>query len=353
MGEEKWMRRKPGRASGTVVPPPVGDDPPPLPERRNPGRTRHRLEGSPRGHTQPPVPEMPDNVRLLFQPVLRPSEGGTGNDGRAVEVSPARRGAGPARAGSAATTQVLPSSRLQNPESGAGPGLANAGSSAAAGSLASPGGGPYTDVMDPVAIGPQATRGVRHQRRTAGRRTVARPGYRRHLVWMAALTVLLLLTAAGTTVALLRQHGGGNPAAGGGGGGTALAGAAASRAAAARWVSREVSRSDIIGCDSVMCGALVKSGVPSADLLAVTPTTQDPLQADVLVATPALQSQFGSRLSTEYAPAVLASFGTGNARVDVRVVAAYGASAYQLALNRDLAARELLGTQLVGNNRIA
>ena len=380
MGEEKWMRRKPGRASGTVVPPPVGDDPPPLPERRNPGRTRHRLDGSPRGRTQPPVPEMPDNVRLLFQPVLRPSEGGTGKDrnreqnfrpvrspngnqaldqpsrpadGRVVEVSPARRGAGTARAGSTASTQVLPSSRLQNPESGAGPGLANAGRPAAAGSLASPGGGPYTDVMDPAAIGPPATRGVRHRRRAAGRRTVAGPGYRRHLAWMATLTVLLLLTAAGTTVALLRQHGGGNPAAGGGGGGTALAGAAASRAAAARWVSHEVSRSDIIGCDSVMCGALVESGVPSADLLAISPTTQDPLQADVLVATPALHSQFGSRLSTEYAPAVLASFGTGNARVDVRVVAAYGASAYQLALNRDLAARELLGTQLVGNNRIA
>src|SRR5258708_5553641 len=132
MGEEKWMRRKPGRASGTVVPPPVGDDPPPLPERRNPGRTRHRLEGSPRGRTRPPVPEMPDNVRLLFQPVLRPSEGGAGNDGRAVEVSPARRGAGTAQAGSTVTTQVRPSSRLQNPESGAGPGLANAGRSAPA-----------------------------------------------------------------------------------------------------------------------------------------------------------------------------------------------------------------------------
>ncbi|HXL20096.1 MAG TPA: hypothetical protein VN961_21485, partial [Streptosporangiaceae bacterium] len=106
------------------------------------------------------MPEMPDNVRLLFQPVLRPSEGGTGKDrnrehnirpvrspngnqaldlpsrpvdGRAVQVSPARRGAGTARAGSTATMQVLPSSRLQNPESGAGPGLAAAGSSAAAG----------------------------------------------------------------------------------------------------------------------------------------------------------------------------------------------------------------------------
>src|SRR5260221_6489590 len=162
MGEEKWMRRKPGRASGTVVPPPVGDDPPPLPERRNPGRTRHRLVAPPRGRTRPPVPEMPDNVRLLFQPVLRPSEGGTGNDGRAVEVSPARRGAGTARAGSTVITQVPPSSRLQNPESGAGPGLAHAGSSAAAGrsaaagSLASPGVRAYTAVMDPAALGAQA-----------------------------------------------------------------------------------------------------------------------------------------------------------------------------------------------------
>ena len=383
MGEEKWMRRKPGRASGTVVPPPVGDDPPPLPERRSPGRIRHRPDALPRDRTRPPVPEMPDNVRLLFQPVLRPSEGGTGNDrnrepnfrpvrspngnqvldlpsrpvdGRAVQVSPARRRAGTAAAGSTVSTEALSSGRLQHPASGSGsgPSLANAPTSAAAGSLAGPGGGLFTDVMDLAPIEPQATRDRRRRRRKARTRTVGGFGYRRHLAWMAALTVLLVLTAAGTTVALLRQHGGGKPAAGGvSGGGTALAGAAASRAAAARWVAREVSRSEIIGCDTLMCGALVRSGVPSADLVTITPTTEDPLQADVLVATPAVQSQFGSRISTEYAPAVLASFGTGNARVEVRVVAAYGASAYQLALNRDLAARELLGTQIVGNNRIS
>jgi hypothetical protein len=176
---------------------------------------------------------------------------------------------------------------------------------------------------------------------------------------MAALTVLLILTAVGTTVSLLKQHGGGKSAVssawvgGDGGGGTGLAGAAASRVAAARWVSHEITRSAIIGCDKVMCGVLIKSGVPSADLLPITRSSQDPLGADVLVATPVLQSQFGSRLSTEYAPAVLASFGTGNASVQVRVVASYGARAYQLALNRDLAARDLLGTQLVGNSRIA
>src|SRR5262249_24622102 len=82
MGEEKWLHRKPGRASGTVVPPPVADDPPPLPERRRPGGTRQRPDGLPDAQKQPPTPEMPDNVRLLFRPVLRPGEGRPGKDRR-------------------------------------------------------------------------------------------------------------------------------------------------------------------------------------------------------------------------------------------------------------------------------
>jgi len=172
------------------------------------------------------------------------------------------------------------------------------------------------------------------------------------VAWLATLTVLLLLTAAGTTVALLGQRSGpGKPA--GGGGGRILAAAAAARAEAATWVASDVSRSAIVGCDTVMCALLVKDGVPSSDLMLVQQSTQDPLGADVIVATPDLQSQFGPRLSTEYAPSVLASFGTGRIRVDVRVIAPDGASAYQLALTRDIAARELQGTQLVGNARIA
>jgi hypothetical protein len=102
-----------------------------------------------------------------------------------------------------------------------------------------------------------------------------------------------------------------------------------------------------------MCAALAKAGVPSADLLPLKPSAPDPLGADVVVVTPVLQSQFGSRLSSEYAPSVLASFGAGRAKVAVRLVAQYGAAAYRLALARDLAARELVGTQLIGNKRIA
>ena len=379
MGEEKWSRRKPGRASGTVVPPPAREDPPPLPVRRIPERTSHRADGSPVTHAQPPVPEMPDNVRLLFRHVLRPGERSAGKDrnlepnfrpvrspngnqvldlprravdGRRVEPWPSSSGEGTAPAGSTVTTQRPPAVGW-HAEPGAGASSANAASSATARNRAGRGGGLRADVVDSAPTELQASWGLWHRRRGAGRSLAARPGSGRHLAWMAALTVLLLLTAAGTMVALLRQHGGGTPAAGGGGSATALAGAAASRAAAAQWVSREVSRSEIIGCDAAMCGALVKSGVPSADLLVITPSSQDPLGADVIVATSALRSQFGSRLGTEYAPAVLGSFGKGNARVDVRVIATYGASAYQLALNRDLAARDLLGTQIVGNNRIA
>jgi hypothetical protein len=173
----------------------------------------------------------------------------------------------------------------------------------------------------------------------------------RHVAWLAVLTVLLVLTATGTTVALLGQRPHSpkpNP-----GGGKALAGAAAARAQAARWVSHDVSRSAIVGCDAVMCGLLVKAGVPSSDLMLIKPSREDPLGADLIVATPLLQSKFGTRLSTEYAPAVLASFGAGDVRVDVRVIAADGADAYQRALTRDITARELQGTQIVGNSRIA
>ena len=176
-------------------------------------------------------------------------------------------------------------------------------------------------------------------------------GGRRQVLWMVSLSVLVLVTAVGTVVALMRQSAGDRQ--GAQQGLAALSGAAAARAAAAQWVSNQVSRSEMIGCDAVMCTDLLKAGVPSSDLLVLRSAVPDPFGADVLVATPILQSKFGTRLRTEYAPAVLASFGQGPARVDVRLVANYGAAAYNLALRRDLAARRTVGSQLIGNRRIA
>src|SRR5215469_17598849 len=80
MGDERWPRRRPGRVSGTVIPPPVQNDPAPLPQRGNPGRCTNDVGPSGDGRAQGdaelsnsslPEPKLPDNVRLLFQPVIR------------------------------------------------------------------------------------------------------------------------------------------------------------------------------------------------------------------------------------------------------------------------------------------
>jgi hypothetical protein len=72
-----------------------------------------------------------------------------------------------------------------------------------------------------------------------------------------------------------------------------------------------------------------------------------------VVATPALRSQFGARLASVYAPAVIASFGSGAARIDIRPVAADGTAAYDSALTADRSARIAAGDQLIGNRNIA
>ncbi len=73
------------------------------------------------------------------------------------------------------------------------------------------------------------------------------------------------------------------------------------------------------------------------------------MSAAVVVATPAVRSQFGSSLAAAYAPAVLASFGTGIARVDIRVIAPHGATAYLALLKADVAARTQSGPALLAN----
>jgi hypothetical protein len=183
---------------------------------------------------------------------------------------------------------------------------------------------------------------------------------RRHVAWLATLSVIVLLTAAGTATALVRAGAGGPRQSASGGSqrhgaspGAQLTAAAAIRRQAAAWVAREVGRSAFVGCDTVMCGALTHAGVPSSDLLVLGPTADDPLGSDVIVATSTLRSQFGSRLATEYAPQVLASFGSGPALVQVRAVALNGARAYQAALRREIAAQRSAGAQLLRNSRLA
>ena len=57
------------------------------------------------------------------------------------------------------------------------------------------------------------------------------------------------------------------------------------------------------------------------------PGAGDPLGSDVVLGTAAVRGLFGSRLAAVYAPEVLAGFGTGPARIDVRIVAPDGSAA--------------------------
>jgi hypothetical protein len=179
--------------------------------------------------------------------------------------------------------------------------------------------------------------------RPAGRR-------RRLLVVLSALAAMAL--GAGITLAFT----GTNQQASPGGqpsdavpGLTLLQQAAAYRLAAAKWVVAQVSSSEIVSCDLEMCGELQQQRFPPGDLMVLSPTAPDPLGSEVVIATPAIQSQFGARLATVYAPEVLASFGSGPEQVVVRLMASDGAAAFNAQLATDRQARIRGGVQLLGN----
>jgi hypothetical protein len=133
----------------------------------------------------------------------------------------------------------------------------------------------------------------------------------------------------------------------------ALGVSVATRDQAAHWIASQVAASAILSCDPAMCAALQASGITAGRLLALGTTAGDPLGSDVVVATPAVRSQFGTRLDGVYAPAVIASFGSGAGRIDVRAIAPSGAAAYRSALAADLSARISAGQQLLRNRRIS
>jgi hypothetical protein len=101
-----------------------------------------------------------------------------------------------------------------------------------------------------------------------------------------------------------------------------------------------------------MCAALARHGIAAGNLLVLGPGAGDPLGSDLVLETAAVRGIFGGRLASVYAPEVLASFGAGPARIDVRVVAPDGAAAYRTALAADLRARQAAGAQLLRDPRI-
>jgi hypothetical protein len=177
---------------------------------------------------------------------------------------------------------------------------------------------------------------------------------RRRLTSMIIL-VAVVFAAGALTVALTNgaglssasgQDSAGNPP------GSSLAVAAADRRQAARWIAAQVSRSATVACDPAMCAVLQVAGFPSGNLLVLSSAAADPLGSAIVVSTDAIRSEFGGRLAGVYAPVIIARFGSGTARVDVRVTAADGSRAYLAALRADRIARRASGRQLLGNHSL-
>jgi hypothetical protein len=117
-------------------------------------------------------------------------------------------------------------------------------------------------------------------------------------------------------------------------------------------VAGQVSGGAVLACDPAMCAALAQRGVPAGNLLVLGPGAGDPLGSAVVVETAAVRNIFGARLASVYAPEVLASFGTGAARIDARLVAPDGTAAYRRALAADIRTRQAAGAQLLRAPRI-
>ena len=124
--------------------------------------------------------------------------------------------------------------------------------------------------------------------------------------------------------------------------------AAGVQAQAAAWIAGQVSGDAIIACDPGMCAALQEQGVAAGRLMPLRSAAASPLGASVLAISPSASGQ----LAGQYAPALIASFGSGSNRVEVRAVEPGGVSAYRAALRADLAARRAAGSQLLRNSRI-
>jgi hypothetical protein len=182
--------------------------------------------------------------------------------------------------------------------------------------------------------------------------------YRRRR-WALALggTAVLVSVAAAAPIRAVtgnRETGGTSPAS------APAPAAAASRSQAAEaswsqaaaWVAQQVSPDVTVSCDPGMCRQLQRDGFPAARLKPLPRGARGPLSSGMVVATPAIRSQLGTRLAAAYAPQVIASFGSGVARVDVRMIAPDGAAAYRTRLAAEVTVLASVGRQLLGNKNI-
>ena len=258
-------------------------------------------------------------------------------------AAPGRRAA-PAQAGSDNTTQLIIAastngSATADAATGRDGGAEQDGADGAD-DRARPGGQAKPNgTVRPPDQGVSATRGdvLEYPRRTAHQKPVRRRG--RTIALIAAAVVIVV---AGPTAVILSRHTAAPPD----GSGSGL------RTEAAAWISHQISPDDVVSCDLAMCQTLEANGVGTGDLLVMDSSDHNILSSQVVVSTSAIRQLFGGRLDSVYAPTVIASFGSGKARIEVRVTAPNGSAAYMSQLNTDVQERKSVGSGLAANGRV-
>jgi hypothetical protein len=188
----------------------------------------------------------------------------------------------------------------------------------------------------------------------------SRPGWRRRkkgrASWrwraVALLTLVLLVAGAGRLALALSQRGASpQRPTGRHARASPLTAEAVARRQAVSWILHQVSPAEIVTCDTQICGDLASSGFPSSNLLPLGPVSNDTLGTDLVVATATVRNQFGSHLAV-WAPAIIASFGTGNTRIDIRWAYPGGAKAYRGTLRAARRGRKAAYAELLTNSSI-
>ena len=164
----------------------------------------------------------------------------------------------------------------------------------------------------------------------------------------------LLAAAVGVLVFILPRHGARSEQLAGSHGPvtTGIPAETAARKQAITWILRQVSRAAVVSCDPQVCADLVSAGFPPGNVWPLGPTSNDPLGSALVVATGPIRAQYGSRLASVYAPATIASFGSGDARIDILLVYPGGAATYDADERTALPDRKTAGAQLLANSNI-
>lgn len=167
---------------------------------------------------------------------------------------------------------------------------------------------------------------------------------------VTALLASVLLIGGASALALTLPRHGARSAGGHAAGSQQLAAEAKARRQAVTWILQQVSRAAVVSCDAQVCADLAQRGFPSLETLG--PGSTDPLGSVLIVSTGAIRARFGSRLASVYAPAIIARFGSGDAKIQIREVFPGGTAAYRAALRADLRTRKTDDAQFLANSRI-